>query len=183
MQLNIHSILWGSKANGPGIRAVVWFQGCSIQCQGCFNPATHSFQSMQLLESKVLAGKIIGQGNKIEGITISGGEPFDQPQGLSELLDEIRNFSKLSVILLTGYPFEKIVNMPEGPEILKNVDVLIAGPFQLSNLQPQNLAGSSNKTHHFLTPRYSINDFGNIPDSEVIIDSEGNITYSGIKGL
>jgi len=79
VQLNIHSILWGSKANGPGIRAVVWFQGCSIQCQGCFNPATHSFQSMQLLESKVLAGKIIGQGNKIEGITISGGEPFDQP--------------------------------------------------------------------------------------------------------
>ncbi len=128
----------------------------------------------------MLAEKIIVQGNKIEGITISGGEPFDQVQGLLELLDAVRNLSDMSVILFSGYTYEKICRMPESVEILKNVDVLIAGPFDSSCLQPKNLAGSSNKTYHFLTSKYSMNDFYSIPEAEIVIDSEGNITYSGV---
>jgi len=183
MHLNIHSILWKSKANGPGTRTVVWFQGCSVQCPGCFNPLTHSFQPNQLFEPSELAKEIISQSNETEGITISGGEPFDQSLGLLIFLQAIRSFSQLSVILFSGYSFEKISEMPESAKILQNVDVLIAGPFDETRLQQKNLAGSSNKTYHFNTDKYSLKDFETIPEAEIVIDSQGNITFSGIQFL
>jgi len=180
VNLNIHSILWKSKANGPGIRSVVWFQGCSILCEGCFNPLTHSLEPNQLIEPEVLAKKIITQGSEIEGITISGGEPFDQSQALSLFLHSIRDSSNLSVILFSGHAIETISRMPESTGILKNTDVLISGPFDQSHAHPENLAGSSKKIFHFLTKKYSLKDFSTIPEAEIIIDSQGNITYSGL---
>jgi anaerobic ribonucleoside-triphosphate reductase activating protein len=183
MHLNIHSLLWKSKANGPGTRSVVWFQGCSVQCPGCFNPLTHSFQPNQLIEPSELAKEIVFQSKETEGITISGGEPFDQLAGLLIFLQAIRSLSQLSVILFSGYSFDKISKMPQSIEIMQNVDVLIAGPFDKTRLQQKNLAGSSNKTYHFFTDKYSLKDFETIPEAEIVIDSQGNITFSGIQFL
>lgn len=178
--LNIHSILWDSRANGPGKRIAVWFQGCSIRCEGCFNPLTHPATPNQLIAPSALAERIVTKSAGIEGITISGGEPFDQPEGLLELLKSIKETSPLTVILFSGYTFQAIGSMPLGESILKQTDVLIAGPFDKNLLKAQNLAGSSNKTYHFITERYSLTDLDDVPDIEAIIDENGNITWSGI---
>ena len=178
--LNLHAFLPQSYANGPGSRAVVWFQGCTLNCDGCFNPATHSGKPNILKSPADLANDILIFKN-IEGISISGGEPFDQAEGLAAFLQTIRNSSKLTIILFSGYTFEKILEMTEGEEILKNIDVLIAGPFDKSKLLPENLAGSSNKTYHFFTEKYSFGDFEKIPDAEIIIEPSGKVTWSGIQ--
>lgn len=181
MILNIHSIIWCSKANGPGARIVVWFQGCSIGCRGCFNPQTHSFEPNQILDPEILAKEIISKSAGIEGITITGGEPFDQAPALDVLLQTIRSESDLSVILFSGYAYSKLIRKKLNREILKKADVLIAGPFVTGRRVAQNLAGSSNKTFHFLTVRYTMSNFKTIADAEVIIQSDGSVTFSGIN--
>ncbi len=183
MKLNIHSSIPKSKANGPGIRTVVWFQGCSLKCPGCFNPDTHAFLPNKLIEVEELAKNIFAQGSEIEGVTISGGEPFDQVEGLAQLTKTIKANADLSVVLFSGYTFEQITNIAGHSEVLASIDVLIAGPFDKSKLQQKSLAGSSNKTYHFFTNIYSISDFKAIPDAEFIIDNKGNIVKSGIKLL
>ena len=180
MKLNIHSIIPKSKANGPGIRTVVWFQGCSLNCPGCFNPATHLFSPNILTEVEELTTNIIALGSEIDGVTISGGEPFDQAEGLLELLQIVRHKSGLSVIVLSGYSHEQILKTPLHLKILDNIDVLIAGSYIKALSQPKNLSGSTNKTYHFISNRYSMPDFEQVPDAEIIIDAHGNISKSGI---
>jgi anaerobic ribonucleoside-triphosphate reductase activating protein len=181
MKLNVHAILRESKANGPGVRTVIWFQGCSIRCEGCFNPQTHSSGHNLLYDPEILAKEISKHQKGIEGITISGGEPFDQPESLAILLKTIRASSKLSAILYSGYTFEQISGLPESNIILDNTDVLISGPFIKELSHTKNIAGSSNKVFHFLTSRYKHSDFMNVPKMEVIINSTGNIVISGIS--
>lgn len=181
--INLHAVLLQSRSNGPGLRAVVWFQGCSVGCSGCFNPSTHSFEPNQLIKPDTLAMQIISLSKQIEGMSISGGEPFDQVEGLVKFTKAIRANSDLSVILFSGYTFEQIKKIPRHSEVLENIDVLIAGPFYKSKLQQKSLAGSSNKTYHFFTNVYSVSDFEVIPDAEFIIDNKGNIVKSGIKAF
>ncbi len=69
-----------------GVRAVIWFQGCTIGCPGCFNPETHSPGGGRETEVEELVGKIVGLGGSIDGVSISGGEPFQQPEGLLALV-------------------------------------------------------------------------------------------------
>ncbi len=182
-KINIHSILWSSFANGPGQRIVIWLQGCSIHCKGCFNPQTHSFKPAHIFDPELLATEIVSRSSGIEGITISGGEPFDQAPALDIFLQTIRSGSDLSVMLLSGYSYSKLVRKKLNREILKKADVLIAGPFVADWRMAQNLAGSSNKTFHFLTARYSMSHFDTIPDAEVIIQSDGSVTFSGIYSV
>jgi anaerobic ribonucleoside-triphosphate reductase activating protein len=179
--LNIHAILPASRANGPGLRTVVWFQGCSIGCQGCFNPLTHSAEPQQLITPEVLVEQIIANSSEIEGITISGGEPFDQAEGLLVFLKLLRSTSGLSIVLLSGYTFKQIVKKPFGSAILQQVDVLIAGPFINDLKSPARLAGSSNKSHHFINQRYTLLDFNLVSDVEIVIDGTGEVIVSGIK--
>ena len=90
MHIRIHKILTGSSANGPGIRNAVWFQGCTLNCPGCFNPQTHDPEDGKLITSDDLCSQLLSPDTPCGGITISGGEPFQQPEGLLALLKELR---------------------------------------------------------------------------------------------
>ncbi len=84
--LRVHAIEPLSYANGPGPRSVLWVQGCSLGCRGCFNQATHdpsAGESMAVEE----AAKRLTRHAGIEGVTISGGEPFQQALPLALLLE------------------------------------------------------------------------------------------------
>ena len=73
--LRVHDFLPASRANGPGLRAVIWVQGCSLDCPGCFNPETHSPTGGELVSIDALYRRIVAlKAPTIEGITISGGE-------------------------------------------------------------------------------------------------------------
>ena len=196
MRLRLHHFLPHSHANGPGVRAVVWVQGCSLACPGCFNPDTHSPRGGRLVEVGELVEQIAGLGETIEGITVSGGEPLQQRPAVTELLRRVKSETALSVILFTGFSWAEVLRLVPPladtpthrylgsrsiPELLDYVDVLIAGRYDQSRHLARGLRGSSNKTVHFLTDRYTLDDLESVPAAEVVVTTTGDVLCSGIE--
>jgi len=202
VNLRVHQFLPLSRANGPGVRAVLWLQGCSLACPGCFNPETHRVDHGDVVTVDELLKRVTALREVVEGITISGGEPLQQFAAVTELLRRIRRETSLSVILFSGYTWDEIMlkhdaNGPQdsstasrfrrvsrfasaGPEFLNYVDVLIAGRYQHHRRLAQGLRGSENKTVHLLTSRYTLDDLEQAPAAEVIVGAGGEVSLSGI---
>ncbi len=187
--LRLHGREDRSRANGPGQRAVLWFQGCSIGCPGCFNPETHAADGPAnppdssgrgVWSVADLAADLRRLAPTIEGITLSGGEPLDQAAGLSELLTRMRTTTELSVLLFSGYAIEQIEAMALGPSILAKVDVLIDGPYLASARRASDLRGSENQRIHLLSDRYRREQVEATPAAEITIAPDGEIVITGI---
>jgi anaerobic ribonucleoside-triphosphate reductase activating protein len=181
--LRIHHWVPDSRANGPGSRAVVWVQGCSLGCPGCFNPQSHPRLAGTAVQIEDLLAKLVALQDQIEGLTISGGEPLQQMPALLELLHALRRTTHLSVLAFTGFTWAEVQRMPHSAELLASLDVLIAGRFVASQRLAQGLIGSANKTVHLLTQRYSWKDLQLTPPAEVWIARDGEIELSGIDPL
>lgn len=147
--MNIADISPGSHALGPGRRFVIWVQGCPFNCFGCISPDWIPGKRAILMTTQNLARQII-KNPLIEGITVSGGEPFLQAGLLAEMLRIVRKEIGLSVICFTGYLLENLV-WPGAQALLRETDVLIDGPFIKKNHTNNGLRGSSNQRIHFLT--------------------------------
>lgn len=115
-----------SIVDGEGIRYVIFTQGCPHHCSGCHNPSTHSFDDGKLVLIHELIADIRKNKNYIDGITLSGGEPFCQSDQCSIIAKEAHEMG-LSVWCYTGYLFEDLYR--QGIELLKHIDVLVDGPF------------------------------------------------------
>lgn len=179
MKIQLHAFEPFSRANGPGLRSVVWVQGCSLGCPGCFNPATHSVLSGFESDTVEVSGMIAAQIPRIEGVTISGGEPFQQPEALLDLLTRLDD-SGLGRLLFSGYTMAEILESPRGNEILSHVDLLIAGRYDRHLPMSEGLLGSTNQQVHFLTNRYSSDDLASVPTRELILKPDGTVVASGI---
>lgn len=179
IKLRIHALELASRANGPGMRAVVWFQGCTLGCPGCFNPGTHDLRGGNLIDIEELAQQILTHRSEIEGVSISGGEPFQQPEALLCLLEHIAG-SGLSRLVFSGYTLQEIRALPLGLQIIKHVDVLITGRYVASLHLGRGLLGSTNQQILLVTNRYKKEDFKHIPPREIILHPDGNITLSGV---
>lgn len=180
LALRLYSFEYGGRANGPGLRAVVWFQGCSLNCPGCFNPFTHDPCGGMDVDVDHLAADLLGDSNPIEGVSISGGEPFQQPEALQELLKLVRMANR-STLVFSGYTLAEIRLQPLGPAILQHIDVFIAGRYVRTMKTNHLLIGSSNQKLHLLTSRYRTADFAHIPKSEIILRVDGSVTLTGIE--
>ena len=99
--IRVSSLFQRSVAHGPGERFVLWVQGCSLGCAGCFSPTTHERNGGELMEAQRLAEMILATKN-IEGVTISGGEPFQQARTLAGLTETVRG-TGLTVMCYTGF--------------------------------------------------------------------------------
>lgn len=181
--LRIHQFLPQSRVNGPGVRAVLWVQGCSLGCPGCFNPETHSFESGESVLVDDLLARLAALEGTIEGLTISGGEPLQQRLPLLHLLGRVRQETSLTTLLFSGFTWAEIQQMPDAEALLACLDVLIAGRYEAGQRLARELRGSANKTVHFLTNRYSLSDLQALPPVEVIITAEGEIMVSGIDPM
>jgi len=181
--LRIHSRNPASRSNGPGLRSVIWTQGCTLACPGCFNPESHLSATGETTALDILASWVFAQAPAVEGLTISGGEPFQQAAALAEFLSMIRSQSDLSVIVFTGYTQNELARIPAVPACLESIDILIAGRYVASRRQASGLLGSSNKTAHFLSGRYQPADLANLPEAELWILPDGSIQLSGINPL
>jgi anaerobic ribonucleoside-triphosphate reductase activating protein len=180
VKIRLHAFEPASRANGPGLRAVVWFQGCTLGCPGCFNPATHEPQSGYLSDTETVAAQILTQAETIEGVSISGGEPLQQPSALRDLLCRLVP-AGLSRLVFTGYTLAEVHKLPLGPRILPLVDVLIAGRYVASRHSANGLAGSTNQKIHLLTTRHAPDDFPKVPTREIILHRDGSMTITGIN--
>jgi anaerobic ribonucleoside-triphosphate reductase activating protein len=181
MNVRLHAIEPASRANGPGRRAVLWLQGCSLGCPGCFNPATHSFGDGFEADVATVADDILSAhaAGRIEGVSFSGGEPFQQPAALLDLAARL-DHANLSQLAFSGFTRAEIERLPLGAEILLRLDVLIAGRFVERQRVGKGLLGSANQQIHLLTSRHTLAEFRDTPGREVILHGDGSITLSGI---
>lgn len=179
MHLHIHAFVPSSRANGPGARAVIWVQGCTLGCPGCYNPETHSFSGGTFVRVDEMFHRIVNVGEMIEGITVTGGEPLQQLEAVTSLLRLIKNETSLSVVLFTGFTWEEV--QKKAPTILPYVDICIAGRYEESKRLACDLRGSANKTVHFLTDRYTEGDLKSLPAAEVLIEPDGQLIVTGIN--
>jgi len=120
----VHSVLAGSRANGPGQRFVVWSQGCALACPGCFNPETHDEAGgAPRTVGELVAAALADEG--IEGVTLTGGEPLAQPAAVAAFCAGVRG--ALGVIVLTGFTRAEIEADPARSLAVADADLVIAG--------------------------------------------------------
>lgn len=175
--LRIHAFLPRSRANGPGWRSVVWVQGCSLGCTGCFNPLTHAREGGEWIAIEALMGRIRAAGT--EGLTISGGEPLQQAEAVVALLEAARGIG-LSTLVFTGFAWAEIQRLPLAGRLLAAADVIVAGRYVAEQRVASGLRGSENKTVHLLTPRHTLAEIEAVPEAEVVISRDGSVVFSGI---
>ena len=120
-----------SIADGEGIRAVLWTQGCLHNCKGCHNPSTHSFSDGALVELDEVYSWI-DELEGHDGITLSGGDPMYQPLACLNIA-KYAHKKGLNVWCYTGFTFEQLLEKANEDinilNFLKNIDVLVDGPF------------------------------------------------------
>ena len=141
---------------GPGNRFVVWFQGCKKNCSGCINPEGRLLDGGYEIEVYELV-KIVGAIPNIQGITISGGEPFLQFCGLKELVYLIKENTNLDVMLFSGYQYSEIVkrfNENNIKNFFSLIDIFIDGEYIEDLNENQMFRGSANQNVYFFTNKY-----------------------------
>jgi anaerobic ribonucleoside-triphosphate reductase activating protein len=133
MKVSVNKAHFPVTVLGPGRRIGLWLQGCSIRCPNCISRDTWEQDPAKDIEIEQLLGwcKEISS-SKLDGVTISGGEPFDQPDGLLELLTQLHAWRReqtldFDILCYSGYPFLKLKN--KYPEILALLDAVISEPF------------------------------------------------------
>jgi len=180
--LSLGCFLARSEVNGPGIRAVVWVQGCPHRCEGCFNPQFQPFYPAQQIPVHDLLQGILSLPD-INGVTFSGGEPFSQAGPLAELGARARE-AGLDVVTYSGYPYSQLATGagPGWQDLLAATDLLIAGPYIRSLACTDSLKGSSNQQIIPISGKVAVPDGeGNTGgrNAEFTIAADGSITTSG----
>ncbi|WP_232319293.1 4Fe-4S single cluster domain-containing protein [Kocuria turfanensis] len=183
--LRVSHVVPVTEAEGPGRRFAVWIQGCSIRCRGCFNPHMWAKSGGRPAEALALVDE--ADRSDVEGITLLGGEPFEQAEGLAELA-EAAQVRGLSVMTFTGYLREDLeARAARGDDAVRRLlgatDLLVDGPYDdaLPDLT-RPWVGSTNQRFHFLTPRYAhLRDrLGTCNDRlEVRVTAEGQVSVNG----
>ncbi len=128
--LQVAAILEESIVDGPGIRTVIFFQGCPRHCEGCHNPDLLPFEGGTAYSARQLADEVFAKLTPLHrGITLSGGDPLAQADKVLEFLTIVRRERpKLTIWCYTGCCYDEVKNYP----ILGAVDVLVDGPFILA---------------------------------------------------
>ncbi len=154
--LRVHQIGRRIHVLGPGTRFCIWTQGCNQRCPGCLAPEAQPLDGGYTVPTDELAKHMI-EDDRLQGITISGGEPFLQAEALSALLGSVHQTRDLGVIVYTGYLLEDLqANVyPGSKELLSHVDLLIDGPYVEALNDDGALRGSSNQRVIPLTDRYA----------------------------
>lgn len=173
---------------GPGQRIGIWFQGCSIRCPGCISADTWSQKPADMTVEELL-GRIGPHLNQASGVTISGGEPFEQFPALLDLLRSIRPRlqSRSDILVYSGFNMADLLSQISALDGL--VDALITGPYVAEAGQTRPLMGSDNQELHLLTdlgranfaeylrPRNAMDD-----RFDLLMDDDGTAWMAGIPG-
>lgn len=145
--MRVAGIIADSVVDGPGMRFVVFAQGCPHHCPSCHNPETWDPLGGVEMTVKELVKRLRKRIKYLRGITFSGGEPFLQAGEIAQLGREAKKLG-LDVVTYTGYEYEELLslNMPGSRELLEVTDILVDGPF-IVELKDISLSfrGSSNQ--------------------------------------
>ena len=162
-----------TSVNGPGDRYLIHLQGCSLGCIGCFNPESWNNKVKKLVSVEELADRILATGRSL---SISGGEPFQQPASLLAFLKYLHKdgcpFEK-GVLIFSGYTQSELKEIPEYEEILSYTSVIISGRYQIENRVYDSMLSSSNQEFIFGDNGLITLDGLMNQEFEVIIEDDG----------
>jgi anaerobic ribonucleoside-triphosphate reductase activating protein len=194
----VHAIMPASRANGPGLRCVVFVQGCNLNCAGCFNSWSHTFHGPDHAIEAILAEVVHWcRQHALEGVTFSGGEPMQQADDLAELLQDLRTaLPTLSLGMFTGYSEKELktgryftrhgVDRDQRRALWRSIrgqlDFAVMGRF--NRLQPSDapMRSSANQVLRLFSGRYSESDFGE-QTVEITIAADGLTRTTGFPTL
>jgi anaerobic ribonucleoside-triphosphate reductase activating protein len=194
----LHAVMPASRANGPGLRCVVFVQGCSLNCPACWNSRTHAFRGANLAVDAILAElRDYHRRHSLDGVTFSGGEPMEQAEDLAGLLDGLRAaLPKLSVGMFTGYSeaeletgryFTRHVVNPDRRRALwrsirGQLDFAVMDRY--NRLQPSHapMRSSANQVLRLFSARHTEVDFG-AQTVEITIAADGLTRTTGFPTL
>ena len=181
--LRIHHIAADTTAEGFGRRMCLWVQGCSIRCPGCMARDTWDHNGGTEFSLKELISILEKSAGRIEGITLLGGEPFDQAYPLFRFASAAKS-KGLSVIVFSGYTLSQLCEDPRPgvQDLLAQADLLIDGPYmeeQRSFSRPW--VGSDNQQYHFFSGRYTWEDLNRERNRvEVRLQPNGALRINGM---
>jgi anaerobic ribonucleoside-triphosphate reductase activating protein len=178
----VHGVLPRSLANGPGVRFTVWSQGCVLACPGCFNPETHAGGGQTRLTGE-LVDAVLAELPHIDGVTLTGGEPLQQPAAVAAFCGEVRAHTELGIIILTGFTVAEIEADADRTAAVAAADMVVAGRYNARRHLGSGLRGSTDKTYWARTGRYRAHDFAAVPDVEVVIAADATVTVTGMVAL
>src|SRR5947209_4026178 len=190
----IHGFVNGSRVNGPGLRAVVYFQGCKLGCNHCWNPAAHTFTGNERSIAEV-TGLVLSahQERALEGVTFSGGEPMQQADALLALIESSRDrLAQLSFGMYSGYSEEELssgrywcrseLTQRAKKDIWRSIrghlDFAVLGRYVAAQPSMLDLRTSANQKLTLFSGRYREEDF-DAQEVEVYVDAYGRVQVTG----
>lgn len=177
--INVAHIESQSHIYGPGKRFVIWLQGCSLACPGCWNEEMWSFKPKTLVNRDQLLAWILSTPD-IHGVTLLGGEPLQQAENVIWLLNRVKQDSDLSTFLYTGYEQQELHTMGLWDEMNTLCDMIAVGRYKKEerNIDRQ-WVGSDNQ--EVLYPEGSGENMlqSDQNEVEIIIHSDGALTVLG----
>ena len=194
----VHAIIPASRANGPGLRRVVFVQGCNLNCAGCFNPWSHTFHGPEFAIESIL-GELVNchAQYSVDGATLSGGEPMQQADDLAELLRCLRSaLPTLSLGLFTGYSEKELetghyftrhgIDRDRRRTLWRSIrgqlDFAVMGRFNRHQPSDAPMRTSANQALRLFSGRYSEGDFYE-QTVEITIAADGLARTTGFPTL
>lgn len=182
MKLQLHNVQDGVTVLGPGVRYVVWTQGCPRRCPGCMTPQSQPREGGTWVESSQVAEDILRSGRT--GLTVSGGEPFLQAEALCQVIGQVRQQRDVGVIIYTGYTLAELRESddPWVSKLLEQCDLLVDGAYIQELNDGKSLRGSSNQNAIPLTDRYAdwVGHYGSEPAKVEFFWKEDRISMVGV---
>jgi anaerobic ribonucleoside-triphosphate reductase activating protein len=195
----LHALIPASRANGPALRAVVFFQGCKVGCVGCWNPRSHHFHGAEVTVDVVAQDLVRAQAqHTLEGVTFSGGEPMQQADSLLRLIQGLHQQApELSFGMFSGYAEHELAKgrywiwgddsseqhrKRLWQEIRACLDFAILGRFNQAQPSHLPLRTSRNQVLRLFTNRYTPADFSE-QLTEVSIHEGGRVDVTGFPTL
>lgn len=149
--MKIARMLFPVRNLGPGNRVAIWMAGCSRNCKGCANPELQDATGVNDIPVEILKSAILqfvkSSNCEVDGFTITGGEPFEQPEALREIIEMCHEFSR-DILVFTGYRRDKLSSYEDS--ILSQISVLIDGQYIEEQNRNHPLKGSDNQVIHII---------------------------------
>jgi anaerobic ribonucleoside-triphosphate reductase activating protein len=194
----LHAFIPASRANGPGLRAVVFFQGCDLNCRGCWNIASHPFHGRDIAPDGVARLVLDAHATHgLGGVTSSGGEPMQQAASLLELIGSVRSETPaFSFGMFSGYTERELatgryhtreVSSESGRlriwrDLSTLLDFAVLGRFNQALPANAPLRTSCNQVLCLFSRRYSMADFEE-QSVEVTVGQNGGVQLTGFPTL
>lgn len=176
---NVAHIEPESHIYGPGKRFVIWLQGCSLACDGCWNQQMWSFKVRQLIHREELL-QLILNADSVKGVTFLGGEPLQQSENLNWLLSRIRERSGLTIFIYSGFELAELSASGKLSWLSELSDILVLGRYvQSLRTTTSQWRGSTNQQVVYPIGSREHEKPSEVNQTEIHIALDGSLTILG----